>query len=119
MRRVDAPRLETSGQVAHERCGPAEVEIRIPRYAKVAEYSHGKPPGSVKVLPESILRERSAVADVAVAPQPLEEVACLLRERMIGAVAGPIEPPDLPVPDFRCQGVEHREYRSCSHTGTQ
>src|SRR5215469_5328366 len=112
--------METGGQVVHEMWGPTEVELRITRYAKTAQHGDRKPSEGVKVLPKAICRTGLAVADVASAlGERSEQIACLLSERMLCAVAGSVEPPYLPPRPFCCQRVQHGKHRRCSHTGAQ
>src|SRR5271156_4084336 len=63
---------------------------------------------------------RRAVADVAVTVgQSLEEGAALCRKRMLAAVAGSVDPPNLPprVPGGQC--MKHGQHRGCADAGTQ
>src|SRR5215472_6364949 len=95
--RCSAPGVKTCREVAHEGWWPTEVEVRIARHAELAEHRYRKPTGSVEVRSKAISRTRLAVADVASASRERsEQIARLLSKRMIGAVAGSIEPPDFP-----------------------
>src|SRR5215472_16341381 len=118
--RCSAPGAKTCREVAHEEGWPAEVEVRIARHAELGEHGYRNPTGGVEVRSEAIWRTRLAVADVASAPRERpEQIARLLSERMIGAVAGSIEPPDFPRRRFANQSVQHRNHGCSSHSGAQ
>ena len=52
---------------------------------------------SVEIDTKPVARARRAVADVTVSPgQHLESVAYLFRKRVLAAIAGTVQPPDLP-----------------------
>src|SRR6202011_1673949 len=104
------------------------------RHPKFLDRTRVQAPGSVEIDTRPVPRTRRAVADVAVAVavavpvavavagavgQSLEEGARLCRKRMLAAVAGTVDPPDLPrrLPGGQC--MKHGQHRGCADAGTQ
>src|SRR5215467_7848200 len=68
----------------------------------------------------AILETRGTVANAAVGMhQGFKEGAHLLGERMLTAVSGSVEPPDLSQRRASCQRVEHCQHRGHPDAGTQ
>ena len=116
----DTPVPKLDGKVVHEGGRAAQIEIGIARRPKFLDRVHIQASGSVEIDSQPVPWTWRAVADVAVAAgQSLEESARLCGERMLAAVTGPVNPPDLPRRGPSGQCMEHGECRGCAHTGTQ
>ncbi len=93
----DAPGGEAAGQILQERSRPTQIEVRLAWHAKLFEHRHIEVSRSVEVKIGPIFLTGPAVEDGAVTVgQRLEEAACLLRKRVVVAVACSKQPPDFP-----------------------
>src|SRR5271166_1066614 len=90
------------------------------RHSELIENGNTQVSRSIVVVAEPICRTRLAVAHTCPAVcERLDEVARFLRKRMIVAVAGSIQPPDLSMRRSGSQGVEHREHGSRSYASAE
>ncbi len=91
------PAHEAGGQVSHEACRAAQVEIGIPRHAQFGEYRSADAISGVEINAEPVAALRRTVADVTMSPvQQFESLRYLLGKGVLAAVAGSMQPPDLP-----------------------
>src|SRR5271157_3764897 len=112
----DVPSRKARGQVTQKCRWTAQVEIGVTRHAKLLDRGHVKVAGSIEVGAQLVLRARPAVPYVAPAVrQPLEQAPRLLKERVILAIARPIQPPDFARGRLGSQSVQHRQNRCRSN----
>jgi hypothetical protein len=115
--RLDAARGQGGGDIRHERGRPAQVGIGIAGQVQGGQDRRRQASGRVIVGALEVIRARAAVADVPVrAGQRGQQGAGFGGERLIGAAAGAVQPPDVPAGPGRGQRVQHGQHRCRADT---
>src|SRR4051812_36928139 len=96
-RRAKSPLFMQLRRQGGEECGrTAKIEVRVGRYAQAGEHREVDVTGFIEPMFIHVLNSRTAVDDMGTCRgQPLEQFRSLLPERIVKAVAGAVEPPDL------------------------
>ena len=108
------------GEVAHPRRRAAQEPVRGERDAEVLHHLRGHPARGVEVPARQVGRRRAAEADVRPRARQGREVAAdLVGERVLRAVAGAVDPPDLALVTRRGEAREHGEHRRRADAGAE
>src|SRR5271157_2188846 len=112
----NAQSRKARGQVTQKCRRAAQVEIGVLRHAKLLDRGHVKVAGSIEVGTQPVLWTRPAVPYMASAMlQRLLQAPRLVKERVIIAIARPIQPPDFARGRLGSQSVQHRQNRCRSN----
>src|SRR6516225_6263222 len=114
----DTPACKAVDETAHKRSRTADVEVRIRPDAYFLKHLHADAPHPDKIDSRPIGWLGRTVTNVAVASgQGLEELAHLRRKRMLAAVAGAVNPPNLSPSLLGGECVQHSENRGGADAG--
>ncbi len=121
MRLLDTPQpARPADKSAIKASRAAQVEIGIARHAQFGENGSAEPAGSVEIDTEPVAGTGRAVADVTVSVgQRFESGPHLFSKRVLPAVAGTVQPPDLSRRLCGGQRMQHGKHRRRADAGTQ
>ena len=116
----NARRAQPGGQPVEERRRPAEVVLGVARDAERGERVRVDAALGVVVAAEHVARLGPAVEHVqAPVREPPDQLADLLAERVLAAVAGAVDPPDVALRPLGRERVQHREHGRRADAGAQ
>ena|SRR5271156_44095 len=116
----DPPGRKVADEIIDKARRPAEIKVGIARHAQASQHVDAEASGSVEIDGRTVLGTRRTVTNVAVAVgESFEEGSRLNGKRVLAAVAGSVNPPNLPRRLGGGQCMEHRKHGGRADTSTQ